>query len=453
MRNHRRVRVFLSSTLNRLVLAYAIGLLFAFVVIGGLSLAAFDQLVERDTRQTVLTDHKGLLEELRVSGRSGLAKAIDDRVQEDTHREAVYVLVDPDGNVRSGHLSDLPASLLHRQGWVRFPWNDEGDYVLAYVETLPGGGQLVTGHTTGEQQHLRELFLRLGLVILCLLALLTLGLGWLLRRAVDRALKAPLDTVDRVTAGHLDERAPERAGDDAFARLGRTLNRMLDRIRDLVGGIQASTDAIAHDLRTPLMRLKTRLEQARLATPDEHVSREIDGALNEADQLIATFNSLLRLARIEGTTSAPMADVDLADVATDALELWQAVAEASGRMIEARVEPARIAGDRDLLFQLISNLLDNAIKYTEAGGRITLSVHEENDAALLSVYDDGPGIATEQHERVFDRFVRLESHRGTPGTGLGLSVVRAIAIRHGAEVRLSSAAPGLRVEVRFPAKH
>jgi signal transduction histidine kinase len=445
------MRAFLSSTLNRLVLAYAIGLLLAFVVIGGLSLAAFDQLVERDTRQTVLTDHKGLMEELRVSGRAGLAKAIDDRVQDDTHREAVYVLVDPDGSVRSGHLSDLPPSLLHRQGWTRFPWNDEGDYVLAYVETLPGGGQLVTGHTTGEQQHLRELFLRLGLAILCLLALLTLGLGWLLRRAVDRALKAPLDTVDRVTAGHLDERAPERAGDDAFARLGRTLNRMLDRIRDLVGGIQASTDAIAHDLRTPLMRLKTRLEQARLAAPDERVSREIEGALAEADELIATFNSLLRLARIEGTPSVPMAQVDLADVATDALELWQAVAEASGRVIVANISPARIAGDGDMLFQLISNLLDNAIKYTSVGGRITLGVQQEGDTALLWVSDDGPGIAVDQHERVFDRFVRLESHRGTPGTGLGLSVVRAIAIRHGAEVRLSSAAPGLRVEVRFQA--
>jgi signal transduction histidine kinase len=363
----------------------------------------------------------------------------------------VYLLVDPNGSVRSGHLSDLPPSLLHRQGWVRFPWNDEGDYVLAYVETLPGGGQLVTGHSTGEQQHLRELFLRLGLAILCLLAALTLGLGWLLRRAVDRALKAPLDTVDRVTAGHLDERAPERAGNDAFARLGRTLNRMLDRIRDLVGGIQASTDAIAHDLRTPLMRLKTRLEEARLAAPDERVAREIDVALGEADQLIATFNSLLRLARIEGKSSAPMLEVDLADVVTDALELWQAVVEASNRVITAHIAPARIAGDRDLLFQLISNLLDNAIKYTGLGGRIVLDVHEESGAAVLSVSDNGPGIAADQHERVFDRFVRLESHRGTPGTGLGLSVVRAIAIRHGAEVRLSAAAPGLRVEVRFPA--
>jgi hypothetical protein len=226
---------------------------------------------------------------------------------------------------------------------------------------------------------------------------------------------------------------------------------MLDRIRDLVGGIQASTDAIAHDLRTPLMRLKTRLEQARLAAPDERVSREIEGALAEADELIATFNSLLRLARIEGTPSVPMAQVDLADVATDALELWQAVAEASGRVIVANISPARIAGDGDMLFQLISNLLDNAIKYTSVGGRITLGVQQEGDTALLWVSDDGPGIAVDQHERVFDRFVRLESHRGTPGTGLGLSVVRAIAIRHGAEVRLSSAAPGLRVEVRFQA--
>ena len=451
------MRALIASSLNRLVLAYGLGLLLAFALVGGLSLIAYNQLVERDTQQTVLAEHLGLREVFLAEGRRGLARVIDDRVNEDRNREAVYLLVDPDGHVRSGHLSDLPAPLLHRTGWVRFPWNADArtradrDDVLAYVERLPGGGLLVTGHTTGEQQRLRELVKRLGGVILSLLAALTLLLGWLLRRAVDRALKAPLDTVDRVAAGHLRERVPERGGSDAFARLDRTLNRMLDRIHDLVGGIQSSTDAIAHDLRTPLMRLKTRLEQAKLAHGGTAAAASaIDDAIAEADDLIATFNSLLRLARIEGTDAPPTTEIALDEVAADAVELWQAVAEARGQTLVASLQPARIAGDGDLLFQLLSNLLDNAIKYAPRDSRIELSVTSRDGATELVLRDAGPGIAPGDRERVFDRFVRLESHRGTPGNGLGLSVVRAIAIRHGAELRLESAEPGLRVRLRFP---
>jgi signal transduction histidine kinase len=310
---------------------------------------------------------------------------------------------------------------------------------------------LLTGHTTGEQRHLRELIQKLGVAILLLLTLLTLLLGWLLRRAVDRAMEAPLDTVDRVAAGHLEERVPAREGDDGFARMGRTLNRMLDRIHELVGGIQSSTDAIAHDLRTPLMRLRTRLEQARLESSDETVKLKIDAAVAEADQLMATFNSLLRLARIESTQDVLAERVALHEVLTDAVEMWQAVAEARGQTVDTRIEPASVSGDRDLLFQMLSNLLDNAIKYGDEGGRIQVWLRMEGNEVLLDISDQGPGIAPELRERVFDRFVRGERHRGTPGTGLGLSLVRAIAIRHRADLRLDSAAPGLRVLLRFPA--
>jgi signal transduction histidine kinase len=225
---------------------------------------------------------------------------------------------------------------------------------------------------------------------------------------------------------------------------------MLNRIHELVGGIQSSTDAIAHDLRTPLMRLKTRLEQARLASADPTAAREIESAIAEADQLIATFNSLLRLARLEASDAPPTEPVALEQVVADAVEMWQVVAEARGQTLVARWQPVRIAGDRDLLFQLLSNLLDNAIKYAPAASRIEIELQADADAAVLSLSDEGPGIAPDQRERVFDRFVRLESHRGTPGSGLGLSVVRAIAIRHRADIRLESGASGLRIVIRFP---
>ena len=447
------MRAFFHSTLNRLVLAYGLGLLLAFVVIGVVSLLAFDRLVERDSEQTVRAEHEGLMEVYHAEGLADLKRIIDARVREPVNREAVYLLVDRNGRISAGHRNELPMNLPQRSGWLRFPWRaaPESDEVLAYVQKLPGGGWLLTGHTTGEQRHLRELIQRLGVVILGLFALLTLLLGWLLRRAVDRALEAPLDTVDRVAAGRLNERVPAREGNDGFARMGRTLNRMLDRIHDLVGGIQSSTDAIAHDLRTPLMRLRTRLEQARLESGDAAAKAKIDAAVADADQLMATFNSLLRLARIESLPDRPAEHVDLDRVLADAVEMWQAVAESSGQAIDTAIEPARVAGDRDLLFQMLSNLLDNAIKYGGEHSRIQVSLRHVGGEVVLGISDQGSGIAPELRERVFDRFVRGESHRGTPGTGLGLSVVRAIAIRHGAQLRLESATPGLRVLVHFPA--
>jgi signal transduction histidine kinase len=440
---------FFASTYNRLLLGYGFILLLAFVSVGGLSLAAYDRLVDHDTRQTVLAEHQGLLDIHRAEGLSGLAKAIDARVDQDRQREAVYLLTDPRGHVSAGHLNDVPAKMRLKPGWASFQWNEEGDIAIVYIERLSDGAILVTGHTTGEQLRLRDLIIRLGLVILVLLSALTLLLGWLLRHALDRTLQSALDVVDRFAAGHLQERIAVAGGDDAFTRLTITLNRMLDRIRDLIGGIQSSSDAIAHDLRTPLMRLKTRLEQVQQSHRDVSVDTAMNDAMTEADQILFTFNSLLRLARIEADAHAPTTHVALDRIATDAVEMWQAVAEANGRSIVTDIRPADIAGDSDLLFQMISNLLDNAVKYSHEGGQIRVDVRSLTDTVVLTIRDDGSGIPDKDRDRVFDRFVRLEPHRGTPGTGLGLSIVRAIAARHQAELRLDDGGPGVRIELRF----
>lgn len=445
---------FLASGLNRMVLAYGVALLLAFVAIGGLSLLAYDHLVDRDVRRTVRAEHEDLREIHRDGGLAALSRAIDARVDEDTRREAVYLLADARGRVLAGHLADLPPGATRARGWIRFAWNADGDEAVAYVERLADGAVLLTGHTTGEQQRVRELLLPLALSIFLLLAALTLLLGWLLRRSLAHNLQATLDTVDRFAAGRLDERIPVGPGDDPLQRLARTLDRMLDRIRDLVGGIQASTDHIAHDLRTPLTRLKTRLELARRRIDDDGstaaATSALDEAIEEIDQSIATFNSLLRLARIEATDGRDDPPVALDAIVRDAVEMWQPMAEARGGSLVATVAPARVAGDPDLLFQLLSNLFDNAVKYSPAGSAIDVDLRSQGDEVRLTIRDRGPGIPAEDRERVFDRLVRLERHRGSPGSGLGLSVVRAIAARHRAQVRLDDAAPGLRVDVRFP---
>jgi signal transduction histidine kinase len=449
------MRAAFASTLNRLVLIYGLGLLLAFAAVGAVSFLAFERLLSRDVQQTVSAEHEGLMDVYRADGRAGLRTAIASLVKTPSDREALYLLVERDGRVSAGHRDELPASLPAGGGWLRFPWpGDESlsdEDVLAYAQPLPDGGWLLTGHATGEQRRLRELVLPLGASSLAALAALSGLLGWLLRRAVDRALRAPLDTVDRVGAGRLHERVPVAEGsDDAFARLGRTLNRMLDRIHALVGGIQSSTDAIAHDLRTPLTRLRTRLEQLRLASHDEDTRLAIDAAVAETEQLLATFNSLLRLARIENARSE-FAPVALDAVLADAVELWQAMAEANGQFLDAQLAPACVDGDRDLLFQLIANLLDNATRYAGPGSTIRASLRHDAEGVELCIADDGPGFTPELRERAFDRFVRGEAHRGSPGSGLGLSVVRAIAIHHGAQVRLEPARRGACVRVRFPA--
>ena len=446
------MRVNFHSGLHRIVLIYGCLLLIAFGVVGGVSLWAFDRLLERDIEQAVTLEYQALMEVYRSDGRAGLVRTIAERSQSPNNHDAVYLLMTSGGKVLAGQRKELTVKLPERGGWIRYPSRNapHDDEVLAFAHQLHGGGWLVTGRTIGAQVRLRELITRLGAVSLVLLALLSVLLGWLLRRSINRSLLVSLDTVDRVAAGHLDERVPERPGNDGFARLGRTLNRMLDRIQDLVGGIQHSTDAIAHDLRTPLMRLKTRLEAIDAGSVGDASQRNLDAAIAEVDQLVATFNSLLRLARIEATHTAPMVTVALDEVVNDALELWQALAETKSQRLLMRVDPVTIIGDRDLLFQMVSNLLDNAIKYAGEDSEISVTLMREGDASVLVISDQGPGIADDQRERVFDRFVRLEPHRGTAGTGLGLSVVRAIAIRHGADVRLEPALPGLRVRLAFP---
>lgn len=442
------------STLDQLVLVYGLGLLLAFAAVGAVSDFAFERLMARDAQQTVRAEHEGLMDVYRGEGRAGLRHAIAGLVRTPADRDALYLLVERDGRVSAGHRDELPTPLPRHAGWLRFAWRGDADLgrddVLAYSQPLPDGGWLLTGHATGEQRRMRELVLPLGAASLAALALLSALLGGLARRAVDRALRAPLDTVDRVAAGRLEERVPVEAGSsDGFTRLALTLNRMLDRIHALVGGIRASTDAIAHDLRTPLTRLRTRLEQARMACADGEARAAVDAAAAEADQLLATFNSLLRLARIE-SARAELVPLALDAVLADAVELWQAMAEANGQAIVAELDPVTVDGDRDLLFQLIVNLLDNATRYAGAGARIVVRAQADAGGVRVTVADDGPGLAPALRDRAFDRFVRGDSHRGSPGSGLGLSVVRAIAIHHGGQVQLRDGTPGLVVELRFP---
>ncbi len=257
------------------------------------------------------------------------------------------------------------------------------------------------------------------------------------------------DVIGEVMAGDLSKRIPLDGAKDDIEDLSFNLNRMLGELSSLVEGVRRVSDGIAHDLRTPLARLKTRLERLRLARPGE----EIGEAIEEADRLLATFGAVLRIARIESGERGRgvFADVDLTSLIDDVAELYRPLIEEKGSRLSLHNAPAMVVrGDRDMLFQAVANLVDNAIKHAAGGGLIEISLAPEDGGAAIAVKDDGPGIPAEEREKVRERFYRLDRSRSTPGSGLGLSLVSAVAARHGGELRLLDGEPGLLAVLTLP---
>ena len=264
-----------------------------------------------------------------------------------------------------------------------------------------------------------------------------------------------LEQINRISQdirhGDLTRRMPKSRGNDEFDRLATNLNEMLDQIQSLMDGVRSVSDAIAHDLRTPLTRLRGRLERLQNASQDDRSSM-IHGSIEEADRMIATFNALLRIAEIEaGNRRTGIQTVDMEAVLQDITDLYEPLAaEKKLNLMFRSSSHASVRGDRNLLFQAISNLVDNAIKYVPEGGSIELSLEDGPEGPRLSVSDSGPGIPQEEKKRVFERFYRLSKHRDLIGNGLGLSLVDAVARFHQTKVLLENNHPGLRVVWDLP---
>lgn len=443
------------ATSTRLALAVALAFLVACVLLGAAVQYTVSRLLLADTRAVIRADASGLVEIYRDDGAAALLEEVRDRAEAPDDPDAVYALFARDGRLRAGSLARLPA---YPRGshWIEFAERGSGSRpqrVVANLQRLRDGDLLVTGLRTRSQDRFLALMLRTALGALVAAATLAGVVGWATSRWVSQRLRTLDDTAARVGNGELALRAPLDGSNDAFDRLARRFNGMLDRIGELVDGIRHATDHIAHDLRTPLTRLRNRLEElreeggARLATP----GTTLDAAIGETDQLLQSFGALLRLARIEA--QAPVADAPvlaLDALARDAIELYLPIAAERGIALRGELASAPVRGDGDQLFQLLVNLLDNAVKFG-AGGELRVSVGSQGGEVVLEVADRGPGIPASERERVFDRFQRLETHRGSPGTGLGLSLVRAIALRHGGQVTLLDSAPGLCVRIGLPA--
>jgi signal transduction histidine kinase len=397
-------------------------------------------------------------------GLQQLSQEVSRREEHGLEEGRYYLLVGRDGARIAGNLLAWPPdSTIPNDGKVHSVWveddiipgnrYDDDAYWPVIVRELPDGSRLLLSRSVRQAEVLQDSMLYLMTFILAIAVLLALAMG----ATLGRAILGRMDTISRaageIIAGDLSRRVPASGRNDEFDTLAGRLNSMLDRIQKLIKGIREVTDNVAHDLRSPLSRLRNRLEITLLEARSEDEYRQAIGkTIEDAESLIKTFNTMLGIAQLDsGHNRTQWGRVDLNTLASDLEELYKPVAGLKGQEFRLVTgEPAEITGSRDLLAQAIGNLLDNAIKYTPEGGTILLRVKRLDDATEVLVRDSGPGIPAAEREHVLERFVRLEGSRHTPGNGLGLSLVKAVARLHGAELQLGDAGPGLTVTLQFP---
>jgi signal transduction histidine kinase len=448
----------LRTTAFRLAIAYVALFGGSVVILFGFIYWATAGYMARQMDETIEAEITGLDEQYRQTGIQGLVAAIRQRIARDPAGSEVYLLADPNFRPLVGNLDRWPDAPESTTGWIEFELRDRttrpGETYLAHARhfRLAAGSHLLIGRDARALQQVQRVMLRAfqwGLAI-------TLGLGVISGIAMSRGALRRIEAINRtsreIMAGDLARRIPTRGSGDDFDQLAQNLNLMLDRIQALMDGIRHVSEGIAHDLRSPLTRLRHRLETARMSSgaPDEQ-RRLVEASIAEADTLLATFNALLRIAEAEsGRARAGFAPVDLAALAQDAVELYEPVAQEKRQTLASSIQPLTVVGDRHLLSQALANLLDNAIKCAPEGGRIEVALSPAPEGPMLAVADNGPGIPPEFRDKVLERFFRLDASRSTPGSGLGLSLVAAVARLHDARLDLADNRPGLRVTITFP---
>ncbi|HEU0221132.1 MAG TPA: HAMP domain-containing sensor histidine kinase [Paracoccaceae bacterium] len=416
------------------------------------------QVIDIETREIIETELRGLADDFAQGGLPGLAAAVDRRLGPAGERDAVYLLADSRGSRLVGNLAGWPPTVTPRGGpevidLFRLDRN-RPTRIVAVGLVLPGNVRLLVGRDVQARALFDQTLAEALAWAFGGLVLLTAGSGWLLSRLVGRRIAEVADTAEAIMAGALDRRVPVRGRGDEFDRLAATLNAMLDRIARLVGELRMVTDSLAHDLGSPLARLKNNLDMADAEGISEAERRERLGrAQAEADRILTTATALLEIARAEaGAGADQFAEVDLGQLARDIGELFEAAAEEKGLRLFTEAAPGlTVRGHRQLLAQAISNLIDNALKYGPKDTVITLEAANEAGAPFLRVADQGPGVPEADRLRILERFMRLDQSRGAPGAGLGLAMVAAVAKLHGASIEIGDNRPGLMVTLRFPA--
>ena len=441
----------------RLALGYV-----ALFVTSGAAVALFvvwtsEGLVGRQIDATIDAEITGLAERYRRAGVAGLSQVVRERSR--NQRLSLYLLAGPDRRPLVGNLDGWPPVQTQDGGWLDFVFDrpagqsTEEHQARGRHLQLAGGFQLLVGRDVQERREIAQLVRRSLIWALVLTLGLGLAGGVLTSRNMLRRVDAINTATNDIMAGDLGRRLPVTGVGDELDRLAANLNGMLDQIERLMSGMRQVTDNLAHDLRSPLARLRSRLELALMEQPSVASYREaLERTNDDAEDLLSTFNALLLIAQAEAGSipATARALVDLGDLARGVADLYEPAAEAKGVAFALEVAGTVLMdGSFHLLSQALANLVDNAVKYTPAGGRVAVAARGSGEDVLLIVADTGPGIPEQDRVRVLDRFVRLDASRHHPGSGLGLSLAKAVVELHGGVLRLEDNLPGLRVVARF----
>jgi len=454
----------LRTTVFKLTLVYlAIFVLFAASLLAYFALNTRRLITEQITT-TVDGEISGLSEQYAQGGIRRLVIVVDLRSRRPG--SSLYLVTTPTGEGLAGNVGSLEPGVLDNPGWLETNYRrleaPEGSNhrALVRVVQLPGGFHLLVGRDLEERERLFGIVANAGQWSLALVIVLGLFGGFFVSRRVLKRIDAMTDTAQTIMSGDLAGRLPVAGTGDELDRLAEHLNAMLERIEALMRGLKEVSDNIAHDLKTPLTRLRNRCEQAlRSPTGDTGYRSALESTIAESDDLIRTFDALLMIARAEsGHARDDMTEFDAAEIVRDVGELYEPVADEKGIALTVDATAAApVRGNRELVSQALANLVDNAIKYagpdSKADGepaQIVLSAGNDGDRIAISVADRGPGIAEADRGRVVERFVRLEQSRSEPGSGLGLSLAAAVARLHGGELKLEDNHPGLRSTIALP---
>ena len=449
----RKALAFARTTTFQLTISYTIVFGISLSVLALFFYWSTIGVVVRETDRIVEEEVRVLSKVYRERGLDWLIKTLSVRAR--LTRKMLYQFASPDGQPLAGNLKSWPIAETNEDGWVEFtyvlPQSEVVVPARGRISRLPDGVQFLVARNIEEISQIKNVFKRSLQVVISLTIIFALVGGLYMSRRVLRRIAAFTKATGEIVDGGLNRRLESRLTGDEFDVLAEHLNEMLDKIESLVGTVRHVSDNIAHDLRTPLTRLRNKIEVVAASSP-ESLRAELESSVADADELLLTFASLLRIARIEsGTYSPTLEKIDLSVILADAADLYQGVASERNVVLVSDTDPSLVInGDRNLMFQAISNLLDNAVKNSPSQGAVGLVATEENNEVQVRIHDNGPGIPEEEYDRVLERFSRLDQSRSLPGSGLGLSVVKAVVELHAGTLRFRNNDPGLMVELKFP---
>ena len=416
-------------------------------------------LLERQTDDTIRAEVQALADQYRLRGLRGIIDTIQRRSSDDSG--SVYLLTDATGARIAGNLTSLPQIPAGEASWIEFPLvvnkgsARENHIARAFHTDLAGGFDLVVGRDVEALRQFANIIRRSISYALAIALVLGLGGGMLMSRNFLRRIDAITDASRTIMAGNMAGRMPVQGSSDELDRLALALNEMLDQIESLMAAMQEVSSNVAHDLKTPLTRIKARVEAALRSGSEEDYRAALTSTVDDSDRLLDTFNALLSIARAEaGQARSGLVPLDAASIIADVVELYEPMAEEEGGSLTSKAEPdLMVLGDRQLLAQALTNLLDNALKYGARDGetsKITVTGAIEGDKVVITVADQGEGIPPEDRARVTERFVRLDSSRTKPGNGLGLSLVSGVMKLHKGALLLEDNHPGLSAKLVLP---